>query len=84
MNYYEEAIRILENNLISHRKIIVELAKKHPKYLYEAYIETSGDWKIKAFDLYINQGLKIKAIKHCKNMTGLSLKEAKEAVEGLS
>jgi ribosomal protein L7/L12 len=84
MNYYAQAIDQLEKieGEVQLRAIVVEFAKKHPKSFLNAAGEITTDWKVEARKLYLS-GNKISAIKHCRSLTGMSLHEAKDAVEAL-
>ena len=79
MNYYAEAINIIMSNRNDWQEIVVRIAQKHPKMVVEAAKE---DWKKEAEAIY-RGGDKIGAIKLWRTMTGLGLKEAKDAVESL-
>jgi ribosomal protein L7/L12 len=80
MNYYAEAVEMCSEEQ-NWKKVVIDIAKKHPKCVVEAI--AGSTWKVEARKLYLEQGEKIKAIKHCRAMTGMGLKEAKEAVEAL-
>ena len=84
MNYYAQAIDQLEKieGEVQLREIVVEFAKRHPKAFIDAAKSVTTDWKVEARKLYVS-GNKISAIKHCHNLTGMSLHEAKDAVEAL-
>ena len=84
MNYYAQAIDVLESleDGKSTRAIVVEFAKRHPKAFIDAAKSVTTDWKVEARKLYVS-GNKISAIKHCHNLTGMRLHEAKDAVEAL-
>jgi len=84
MNYYAQAIDQLEKieSEVQLRAIVVEFAKKHPKAFLNAAGEITTDWKVEARKLYVS-GNKISAIKHCRSLTGMSLMDAKDAVEAL-
>ena len=85
MNYYAQAIDVLENleDGKRMRTIVVAFAKRHPKAFLNAAGGNTSDWKVEARSLYI-AGQKVPAIKYCREMTGFGLKEAKEAVEALA
>ena len=81
-NWYSEVIDILdkEGNFF---QICREIAKKHPKMVVEAANKVSGkSWQQECKDIRDSQGL-IYAIKFCRSVTGMGLKEAKEAIEAL-
>lgn len=86
-NYYAQAIDILESD-INFRKLVVQIAKKHPKAVVDAYQLvalggfTPGSWEVRALPL-IKAGKKLEAIKVCKTVTGETLAKAKEMVEQL-
>jgi ribosomal protein L7/L12 len=84
MNYYASVIDQLEqlNGEAQLRSIAVDYAKRHPKAFLHAVGEITTDWKVEARKLYVS-GNKISAIKHCRSLTGMSLYEAKDAVEAL-
>ena len=79
MNYYAEAINIIMSNRNDWQEIVVRIAQKHPKMVVEA---AKKDWKKEAEAIY-RGGDKIGAIKLWRAMTGLGIKEAKDAVESL-
>ena len=79
MNYYAQAIEICTKNQ-DWKAIVIEIAKKHPKAVIDA-VSNQG-WQAEC-KLLMETESKIHAIKACRNATGMGLKEAKEAVEGL-
>jgi ribosomal protein L7/L12 len=83
MNYYAQAISLLTNPPPDYdwKALVANIAMRHPKYVIDA--AKVVDWKIEARRLWVEQGEKVKAIKHCRAYTGMGLKEAKEAVEAL-
>lgn len=84
MNYYAQAIDIIWNHLSLSDKILIEVAKMNPSVIVKAYDKLTGasEWERGAKDL-VTSGLKVQAIKYCREQTGMGLKEAKEAVEKL-
>ena len=84
MNYYAQAIDVLESleDGKSTRAIVVEFAKRHPKAFIDAAKSVITDWKVEARILY-EAGHKVHAIKYCRELTGMGLHEAKDAVEAL-
>ncbi|HWT01147.1 MAG TPA: ribosomal protein L7/L12 [Pyrinomonadaceae bacterium] len=80
MNYYAQAISIITDSNTDFRKLVLEIAKSHPKIIVDAVLKHG--WQAEA-RLLIQAGQKIDAIRLCRNLTGLSLKEAKDAVEAL-
>jgi ribosomal protein L7/L12 len=81
MNYYEVAIDIISKDQ-DWRELVFEIAKKNPSAIVSAYAKNKNLWQFEAKKL-MDAGEKIKAIKYCRNETGFSLKEAKDAVEAL-
>ena len=79
MNYYAEAIEICSKDQ-DWKKIAINIAKKHPKLFLDAV--QADKWKTVALG-YLGRGHKIKAIKYCLDTTGMSVEEAKKAVEAL-
>jgi len=80
MNYYARAIDILTKPDIDFRAMVIEIAKRHPKAVCEvAVFET---WEKECLPL-IHAEKKIHAVKVCRDLTGMSLKDAKDAVEAL-
>lgn len=79
-NYYAEAIDICADNETDFRAIVIEIAKTNPSLVVRA--RNSKVWAFQA-RLIRNGQSKIEAIKYCRRMTGMGLKEAKEAVEAL-
>ncbi len=82
MNYYAEAIEICSKEQ-DWKKIVIEIARKHPKAVVRAAAAPDESWEPQARCLYLIDNNKIAAIKHCRAMTGMALIEAKEAVEAL-
>ena len=78
---FKTAMDYIANRNFSYKQTAVELAKKYPKAFCDAVDKVSNDtWKAVAVS-YLYAGKKIATIKEVKDATGLSLKEAKEAVE---
>jgi len=84
MNYYAQAIDQLEKieGEVQLRAIVVEFAKKHPKAFIDAAKSVTTDWKVEARRLY-ESGQIVQSIKYCRELTGMGLMEAKDAVEAL-
>jgi ribosomal protein L7/L12 len=63
-------------------RIVVEIAKKHPKMVVDAAKGPLGEpaWMAEVDD-FIHEGLKTNAIKEWRVQTGVGLGEAKAAVE---
>jgi ribosomal protein L7/L12 len=87
MNYYEQVIEILTTPGIDFRAIAIEFGKRHPKMFMDAaklaqvaQKEGYESWEWKIIPL-LKADKKIGAIKVCREVTGMSLKEAKDAVE---
>lgn len=86
-NYYAKAIDILETD-VDFRKLVVEIAKCHPKAVVDAYKRVtlagydSGSWQAEVIPI-LELGKKLEAVKVCKNHTGETLVKAKEMVEAL-
>lgn len=76
-NYYAEAIEVISQEQ-DWRAMIVEIAKTNPSVIANCSVVTSVTRKIQV--CYDNKG-KIDAIKLHRQLTGSSLKDAKEAVE---
>jgi len=95
-NNHTRAIEILEEvsrvnpacSDVDFRKLVFVIAQKHPKAVVDAYLSIKltgygpGSWAAQAIP-HIRNGKKLEAIKMCKQMTGLTLAEAKTAVEKL-
>ena len=93
MNYYAIAIGIL-HDVQDTMELLTEVAKRNPKAVCDAYYRlhpekaTAIDWRDKALEILRGRNgasvtKKIEAIKVCRNVTGMGLKEAKDAVEDL-
>ena len=86
-NAYAEAITELEKSEFSSASVLFEIARKNPG-AYVAAIRrlrdrsAYADWKQHCIGLMRSE-LKIEAIKYCRNATGMTLKDAKDAVEAL-
>ena len=82
INYYAEAIDILETMRESSTKLMFEVAKKNPKAIVDAYSRIFGPRVAdKILDMAKNGQHKIMCIKEYRTLTGAGLKEANEAVE---
>ena len=80
MNYYARAIDIITKPETDFRALVIEIAKRHPKAVCE--VAVFEGWEQECLPL-IRSEQKIQAIKVCRAMTGMSLEEAKDAVEAL-
>ena len=82
MNHYARAI----DNLIADQNwyaIAADYAKRYPSAFNQAVASINQPaWEDEAKRL-LDAEQKIQAIKHCRAMTGMGLKQAKEAVEAL-
>lgn len=83
MNYYAEVVELCSKEQ-DWKAIAINVAKKHPKIFLDAAAANFVSWETEARELYLGQGELVKAIKYCRSMTGMSLKDAKEAVEALA
>lgn len=89
MNWYKEAINLLESDICNDdwRNICVEIAKTNPSVLVNASRSITSRLKInlaKKGCLELMQSeRKIEAIKLCREITGMGLRESKEFVESL-
>jgi ribosomal protein L7/L12 len=83
-NYYEQAIQVLADNKTDFRALAYEVAKTNPKAVVKASerLEIGFGWQKECASLMAS-GLKLQAIKRCHELTGMSLLEAKDAVETL-
>lgn len=82
-NYYKEALEICTSKATDWQSIVIKIAAKHPSLVVKAYRETVDEtWRDECKGLML-AGEKIQAIKLCRSLTGMNLKEAKEAVERL-
>lgn len=81
-NWYSEAI-VIVNEDHNFKNIVIEIAKKHPKMVVDAAACASGkSWQQICKSLRDGQGL-LHAVKECRALTGMGLKEAMEACEAL-
>jgi ribosomal protein L7/L12 len=80
-NYYAQAINIVADPQTDFRKLVIEIAKQHPKVIVQAHLGSSWEGEIKSM-IAASVG-KIEMIRHCRNITGMGLMEAKAAVEAL-
>ncbi len=83
-NYYAQAIQVLADSKTDFRALVYEVAKANPMAVAKAAqrLEIGFGWQKECASL-VASGLKIQAIKRCRELTGMGLKEAKEAVEAL-
>lgn len=82
--FYKLALDIISHDDIDWKKLCVEVAKENPEVLVKSSHNIIDIWKKEAYRLYVKEGQKIQAIKYCREQTGMSLKDAKEAVEVLA
>lgn len=87
-NVYAEAIEVLRvviNDYNKSERILWEIAKQHPAAILKAAmamgIYSDKDAKLK--QMVSTASGKIEAIKTYREMTGMGLKEAKDAVEAI-
>ncbi len=86
MNYYPKAIEIItDSSGFTNKALLIEVAKHNPCAIVranEAILKrkNKSSWIEKVRPVVAN-GRKIEAIKLCRELTGLGLKEAKGAVE---
>jgi len=82
-NWHREALSLLEKESeLDLRHMLFEFAKVAPKLFCGAVNPERYKWQTKAIAL-VNGGSRIEAIKHCRNATGMTLKNAKDAVDAL-
>ncbi len=83
-NYYSDAIKVLADDKTDFRALAYEIAKANPKALASAArrLELGFGWQRECLTL-MQSGLKIEAIKACRSATGMSLADAKVAIEAL-
>ena len=87
MNYYAEAISILEDlDEVVIRQLLVKIAQQRPGAVVRAYRKIGREKTIdEQLAEYIKShpDQKIKCIKFCRSLTGEGIREAKEHVERL-
>jgi len=82
-NKYAEVIDVISDQSNDWRAIVIEAAKIAPSVISRAASNAKhGPWQKQAKAL-LAAGEKLEAIKLCRNMTGMTLKDAKEACEAL-
>lgn len=83
-NYYAQAIQVLADSKTDFRALAYEVAKANQKAVAKAAerLEVGFGWQKECAALMASD-LKIQAIKRCRELTGMGLKEAKDAVEAL-
>ena len=82
-NNYASVIDIVADQSTDWRAIGIEAAKIAPSVIMSAARRVKeGPWQEAAMP-FIKDGQKIEAIKVCRSITGMSLSEAKDAVERL-
>ena len=90
MEYFQKALRIVGRENLDWRKLAIQIATEDPRTFVEAFENltpkrkaiSSRSWDVEARRL-LNEGKKIDAIKHCREITGWNLSTAKNAVEAL-
>jgi ribosomal protein L7/L12 len=87
MNYYAEAIEIITKYRNTADLILIEIAKMNPAAVIKGNdaLRARGKNTYWHKDVipYLKKEQKIKAIKLCREITGMGLREAKEAVENI-
>ena len=85
MNYYAEAISILEDSdEVVIRQLLIKIAQQRPGAVVRAYSKIGREKTIdEQLIEYIKSHRKIESIKFCRSLTGEGLLEAKEHVERL-
>jgi ribosomal protein L7/L12 len=75
---------VLADTKTDFRALAYEVAKSNPKAVAKAAqrLELGFGWQKECASLMASN-LKIQAIKRCRELTGMGLKEAKDAVEAL-
>ena len=83
-NYYAQALQVLADTKTDFRALAYEMAKANPKAVAKAAerLDIGFGWQKECASL-MAENLKIQAIKRCRELTGMGLKEAKDAVEAL-
>lgn len=83
-NYYAKAIQILANNNIDYIALVYKIAEFNPKavVMAEERVRIGHGWQKECAAL-VASGQKLRAIKRCREITGMGLAEAKFAVEEL-
>jgi ribosomal protein L7/L12 len=84
MNRHAQCLSIVSQAALDWKEMVVEIAKTNPTAVIRAYQNMSSNWQREARILWIEEGNKVAAIKHCRAETGMGLKQAKEAVEALA
>lgn len=84
-NYYAQAIQVLATQSTDFKALVFEIAKANPMAVAKAAqrLEVGFGWQKECASLMAS-GLKVPAIKRCRELTGMGLAEAKEAVEALA
>jgi ribosomal protein L7/L12 len=83
-NYYAQAIQVLADSKTDFRALAYEIAKSNPKAVASAAARLSVGFGWQGPCLKLMQAnQKVEAIKLCRNMTGMGIMEAKDAVEAL-
>lgn len=81
MNYYAKVIDVIAN-IKNAEDIIFEIAKKHPKYVYEAHLRVNGKTKReKILFHYLEGHSKFECVQLCGLLTGKEVNECKALVE---
>jgi ribosomal protein L7/L12 len=76
---HERVIEFLARPDLDYRALVYAMAEKNPA----ALLSVSADrWKARAREMLTN-GEYVEVIKFCRNETGMSLKDAKDAVDAM-
>jgi ribosomal protein L7/L12 len=92
-NYYAQAIQVLADSKTDFQALAYEVAKANPKAVAKAAERlgtrfggqkecASLSWQKECASLMASS-LKFQAIKRCRELSGMGLQEAKDAVEAL-
>ncbi len=83
-NYYSQAIQVLADSKTDFRALVYEVAKENPSAIVKAAkrLKIGFGWQEECASLRAANRT-IEAIKRCRELTGMGLREAKEAVEAL-
>lgn len=83
MNYYREAIDVITKHRDESEIILIEVAKANPGAVVKAFNTIYHEEWHKDIIPLLKVDRKIQAIKLCRELTGMGLKEAKEACEAI-
>jgi len=80
-NYHRDVIEVISVESTDWRALVFSIAKTNPKAVLNAAVDLN--WRDEVLEEYRIYG-KVPAIKLCRSLTGMGLKESKSTVEEIT